>query len=198
MKTIPTATATAIALAAGLTLTAPALAADATDTSGNGGSEINRTMKSPEKVIPEEENAQSLNQPWQPGISSGPGADPENVATQTEPSEAEKQQANAPATSDILMGDATWDQREDYTRAVEDQVGQWQTRVDGLDDDTVTKDHFRDLVEEMQTAADDLANAGEEDWEQAREDFQAAGSVLREEYAELPQQRKSDVLDEDG
>lgn len=153
----------------------------------------------PEKVIPEKDSVQELNQPWRPGIASGPGADPDYSAAQTEAAASGRQQANAPAgTTDVLAGDADFDQRVDYVYAVEERVADWEKAVADLDPDTVTLDRFEQMLTEVKDAAADLKQADRESWESARETFQDAGMLLREEYAELPQQRKSEPLDESG
>lgn len=144
----------------------------------------------PEKVIPEDA------QPWRPGINAT--VDPSASAVQKESSQTQEQQANAPGTSDVLAGDAGFEQRVDYIQAVEQRVAAWEKAVKDLDPDTVTKDRFEKMLTEVKDSAHDLRQAERADWETARERFQEAGMMLREEYAELPQARKSEPLDESG
>ena len=135
-----------------------------------------------------------LEQPWRPGIEGGPekGVDPEQALRQDSTIGAQGQDANMQDPGAEAIGqDAPFDRKDAFINDARANVEWWDGRIQALDPDTLDKDLMRRLADDVKGAVSQLEAAGEDEWEESRETLQTAISRLSEEYAELPQARKS-------
>lgn len=122
----------------------------------------------------------------QPNDLDVPAKGPPSVAR-------EAQQANRlPDEPQLAAVDGGWAEREEFVRSAGEAVDFWQAKVEGIDPETIRLEDLKARLEELETQHDQLENAQSGSWERDRDAFQAVLLAMREQYAELPQGRKSD------
>lgn len=176
------AAALAAALFAGSGLT-PALAMEA--------SEAREGIHQDQKAEP------GLDQPYVPGYNQSPEA---NVRGMGEPSVGEpEQQANRLSDEPEVIGrEASWEQHEDYVSAAGEAMDFWKDKVEDVNPRTVRLDTLEEQFAALEEQHQSLKEADAQSWDQERQSFEEALLTVRDTYAALPQQRKSEATDPDA